>query len=164
MLNENFDPSIWVKGNDMTGKNIRSLTIAVIDGQGGGIGRMITEKLRREFNESVEIYAFGTNAVATTVMLRAGANDSATGENAIVQNMDDMNLIVGSIAIVVPHSMLGELTPAMAAAVTKSKAPKLLLAINRCGVYIVGASTEPLPHLVDELIRQIKNVWEDSDV
>jgi hypothetical protein len=148
----------------MTGKSSRNLKVAVIDGQGGGFGKMITEKLRREFKETMEIYAFGTNALATTAMLRAGANDSATGENAIVQNMDDMDLIVGSIAIVVPHSMLGELTPAMAVAVSKSKARKLLLSINRCGVYIVGASTEPLPHLIDELISQIKNVWRDLDV
>jgi len=135
------------------------LKVAVIDGQGGGIGKVITEKLRKEFKEKLEIYGFGTNALATAAIVRAGANEGATGENAIVQNMSEMDIIVGSIGVVVAHSMLGELTPQMAEAIGKSKARKLLLPINRCGITIVGASVDPLPHLIDALLMQIKEIW-----
>ncbi len=137
------------------------LKVAVVDGQGGGIGKVVTERLRKEFGENLEIFAFGTNALATSAMLRAGANEGATGENAIVQNMAAMDIIVGTIGVVVAHSMLGELTPAMAEAVGRSKARKLLLPINRCGITVIGAGTEPLPHLIDALLAQIKESWRD---
>lgn len=132
------------------------MKIAVVDGQGGGIGKLIIEKLRKEFGEKLEIFTFGTNAMATSVMLRAGANEGATGENAIVQNMPEMDIIVGTVGIVVAHSMLGEMTPKMAEAIGKSKARKLLLPMNRCGITVIGAGDEPLPHLVDALLMQIK--------
>jgi NAD(P)-dependent dehydrogenase (short-subunit alcohol dehydrogenase family) len=133
--------------------------VAVIDGQGGGIGKAITERLRKELGEDLEIYGFGTNALATAAMLKAGANEGATGENAIMQNMSEMDVIIGSVAVVVAHSMLGELTPRMAEAIGKSKAKKLLLPINRCGITIIGAGAEPLPHLIDELLKQIREIW-----
>jgi len=133
--------------------------VAVIDGQGGGIGKLIVEKLRRAIpDEEAEIIALGTNAVATSVMLKAGANDGATGENAVVQTVSRADIIVGTLAAVIPHSMLGEFTPAMAEAVAKSPAPKILLHLNRAGVEIVGASREPLPHLVDMLVEQVNTV------
>ena len=140
------------------------MRIAVIDGQGGGIGRVITERLRKEFGERIELLAFGTNALATAAMLKAGANEGATGENAIIQNMPAMDIIVGTLGVVVAHSMMGELTPPMAEAIAKSKARKLLLPINRCGIDVVGVSTEPLPHMVDKLAVQIKYVWRGQDV
>lgn len=135
------------------------MKVAVIDGQGGGIGKVITEKLRKEFGEKMEIYGFGTNALATAAMLRAGANEGATGENAIVENMSEMEIIIGSIGVVVAHSMLGELTPRMAEAIGKSKARKLLLPINRCGITVIGAGADPLPHLIDALLMHIKENW-----
>jgi hypothetical protein len=137
------------------------MKIAVVDGQGGGIGKVITEKLRKEFGERSEIFAFGTNAMATSAMLKAGANDGATGENAIVQSMPEMDIITGPLGIIVAHSMLGELTPPMAEAIAKSKAKKLLLPINRCGIEVVGAKSDPLPHLVQALLTLIKETWRD---
>ena len=134
------------------------IKLAVVDGQGGGIGKVITEKLRNEFGEEFEIFAFGTNALATSAMLRAGANEGATGENAIVQNMPKMDIIVGTLGVVLAHSMLGELTPPMAEAIAKSKARKVLLPINRCGIDIIGVFTEPLPHMVEKLITHIKTI------
>lgn len=134
------------------------MKVAVIDGQGGGIGKVITEKLRKEFSEKLDIFAFGTNALATSAMLKAGANEGATGENAIVQNMSEMDIIIGSVGVVVAHSMMGELTPPMAEAIGKSKARKLLLPINRCGITIIGAAAEPLPHLIDALLAQMKEI------
>lgn len=137
------------------------MKVAVVDGQGGGIGKAITEKLRKEFGEKMEIYAFGTNALATAALLKAGANEGATGENAIIQNMSEMDIIVGPLGIIVAHSMLGELTPRMAEAIAKSKARKLLLPINRVRIDVIGAKAEPLPHLVNELLLQVKTVWKD---
>ena len=137
------------------------MKVAVVDGQGGGIGKYITEKLRKNFSEKIEIFAFGTNALATSAMLKAGADQGATGENAIVQNMSEMDIIAGAIGIVVAHAMLGEVTSKMAKAIGKSKAIKLLLPINRCGITVIGVEEDSLPHLVDALIIKIKEILKD---
>jgi len=135
--------------------------IAIVDGQGGGIGKHITEKLRRELPEGAEILALGTNALATAVMLRAGANEGASGENAVVLNAGRVDLIAGPISIVVPNSMLGELTPKMAEAIAQSAAAKILLPLIPGRTTIVGLKSEPLPHLIDELVRKVKELWAD---
>lgn len=132
------------------------MRIAVVDGQGGGIGKHIMEKLRRELPDEVEFLALGTNALATSVMLRAGANEGATGENAVIFNARRVDLITGPVSILFPHAMLGELTPAMAAALGASPAPKVLLPIVRGGVELVGMRAEPLPHLIEELVLRVK--------
>lgn len=131
------------------------MRIAVIDGQGGGIGKHIVEKLRREFPEEVEILALGTNALATSVMLRAGANEGATGENALVYNAPRVDIILGPVSIMFPNSMLGEMSPGMAASVSSSPARKILIPLARSGVEIVGVRSEPLPHMIEELIARV---------
>jgi hypothetical protein len=132
------------------------MTIAVVDGQGGGIGRAIVEKLRRELPQDARIVALGTNALATSVMLKAGADDGATGENAIAVNATKADIIAGVIGIVAANAMLGELTPAMARAVAESPAKKILLPLNRCGIEIVGIDkTATLPQLIDKLVRAV---------
>jgi len=136
-----------------------TMRIAVIDGQGGGMGKVIIEKMRKEFREQVDILALGTNALATSAMLKAGANEGATGENAIVYNSKEIDLIIGSLSIIMANSMLGELTPKMAEAIVTSKARKLLIPIYRGNIDIIGLATEPLPHLVDALLVQIKKTW-----
>nr|WP_277997696.1 DUF3842 family protein [Thermanaeromonas sp. C210] len=132
------------------------LRIAVVDGQGGGIGKHITSKIRKELPPEVEILALGTNAMATAAMLKAGANEGATGENAVVRNASRVDVIVGSLAIVLAESMLGEVTPRMAASIAASPALKLLLPLNRSGVEVVGVKEEPLPHLIDALVVRLK--------
>ena len=138
------------------------MRIAVIDGQGGGIGRVITEKvaekLSRLYSKEVEILALGTNALAASVMLKAGANEGASGESAVVYNAARVDVIMGSVAILVAHSMLGELTPLMAEAIAGSPARKIVLPLNRCNVDIVGQNGEPLPHLVDEMVDIVRNM------
>jgi DNA helicase TIP49 (TBP-interacting protein) len=127
-----------------------------VDGQGGGIGRAIVEKLRRELPRDAHIIALGTNALATSVMLKAGADDGATGENAIVVNAAKADIIAGVIGIVAANAMLGELTPAMARAVAESPAKKILLPLNRCGIEVVGTDrTATLPQLIDRLVRAV---------
>ncbi|MDR9758003.1 MAG: DUF3842 family protein [Thermacetogeniaceae bacterium] len=136
------------------------MRIAVIDGQGGGIGKHITEKIRREMGPKVEIIALGTNSVATSMMLKAGANEGATGENAIINTVEEVDVVTGSLSILVANSMLGELTPAIATAISKCKALKVLLPISRNRVEIIGVQQEPLPHMIDKLVDYLKNTKE----
>ena len=139
-----------------------TITIAVIDGQGGGIGAHIIEKLQKTLPESslekIEIIALGTNAIATSLMMKAGANKAATGENSIVHISKSADIIIGSWAITIPNSMLGELTPVMATAISSSGAKKLLLPLPQQGIELIGVITEPFPHMIDKLIDRIKRI------
>jgi NAD(P)-dependent dehydrogenase (short-subunit alcohol dehydrogenase family) len=133
-----------------------AVKIAVIDGQGGGIGKSIVEKLKKELPKDAEILALGTNALATAAMLKAGADEGATGENAVVVNAPKMDLIVGVIGIISANAMLGELTPAIARAVSESPAQKILIPLNRCGIEVVGTPKNmQLPQLVDALVGAV---------
>ncbi|MCX8027728.1 MAG: DUF3842 family protein [Thermodesulfovibrionales bacterium] len=132
--------------------------IAVIDGQGGGIGSLITKRLRDEFGEKIEILALGTNSTSTSAMMKSRANKGATGENAIVINASKVDIITGPLSIVLSNAMLGELTPPMAQAIATSSARKILLPLNQEGLEIIGNVKEPLPHLIDKLIDRIKEV------
>ncbi|MDR1064833.1 MAG: DUF3842 family protein, partial [Oscillospiraceae bacterium] len=96
--------------------------IAVVDGQGGGLGRAVVERLRAALGPDAEIIALGTNALAASVMIKAGANEGASGENAVVVNAPKVDYILGSVAILAADSMLGEITAPMAAAVARSPA------------------------------------------
>lgn len=136
----------------------RKKSIAVIDGQGGGIGSAIIKRLRENLAEEVEIIALGTNAMATGAMLKAGANKGASGENAIVQTVKNVDIIIGTTGIVLANSMMGELTPKMAEAIALSPATKCLLPLKIPEVEIIGAPKEPLPHLVDQLIKRIQEI------
>lgn len=139
------------------------MRIAVIDGQGGGIGKVIVEKIRKELPEEVDIIALGTNSMATSCMLRAGANEAATGENAIIVNSSKVDIIIGSVGIIAANSMLGELTPRMSRAIAESRALKLLIPLNRCGIEIAGTDrNEPLPHLMDKLVDRLKSIFREG--
>ncbi len=130
------------------------MQICVIDGQGGGIGSLVIKKLRETFEESVEIIALGTNAIATTQMLKARANRGATGENAIVRTVAQADIIVGPMAIVLAHAMMGEVTPPIAEAVAASPAKKFLIPLSREDVHVVGLPLTPLPPLIEILIEK----------
>ncbi|MEG1479016.1 MAG: DUF3842 family protein [Clostridiales bacterium] len=134
------------------------MKIAVIDGQGGGIGKHITMKLRETMPEYTEIFGLGTNAVATAAMLRAGANEGATGESAIAYMASQVDIIVGSISIIAANSMFGEVTPKIVEAIGSSKAKKIMLPVNRSDITIVGIQHEPVPHQIDKLIEIINNI------
>ena len=117
-----------------------NILISIIDGQGGGIGKQLVEKLapRLSKEKNVTIRALGTNALATNAMLKAGADDGATGENAIVLNAGKSHIIAGVMPIVMPHSILGEVTPRMAEAIGKSDALKVLIPMPRCNIMEIG--------------------------
>ncbi|MDD4274184.1 MAG: DUF3842 family protein [Desulfobacter postgatei] len=127
--------------------------VCVIDGQGGGIGSTIIKRIKERFEESVEVIALGTNAIATAQMLKARANKGASGTNAIVQTVKNADMIIGTVGIIMPHSMMGEVTPQMAEAVSCSPAKKVLLPLSQENIAIVGMVGLPLPQLVDELLN-----------
>lgn len=131
------------------------MRVAVIDGQGGGIGKHIVEQLRKKMPD-LEILALGTNALATGAMLRAGATEGASGESAICFNVDRVDLIVGSIAVITVHGLLGEVTPAMAAAIASCKTDKVLLPIQRENIQLVGVARMPLPHQIEILVEEVE--------
>jgi hypothetical protein len=133
-------------------------SIAVIDGQGGGIGSAIIKRLREVLGEEIEVIGLGTNAMATGAMLKAGANKGASGENAIVQTVKAVDIVIGSISIVMANSMMGELTPRMAEAISSTPAAKCLLPLKMPDVEIIGAPKEPLPHLIDQAIKRIQEI------
>jgi hypothetical protein len=140
------------------GMDKKKKSIAVIDGQGGGIGSAIIKRLREVLAEEVEVIGLGTNAMATGAMLKAGANKGASGENAIVQTIRTVDMVAGTTGILLGNSMMGELTPKMAEAIASSPAMKLLLPLKMPEVEIIGAPREPLPHLIDMLIKRIKEI------
>jgi hypothetical protein len=126
--------------------------IGVIDGQGGGIGSTLIKKIKARFGESVEIIALGTNAIATAQMLKAGANRGASGENAIVRTVVRVDVVAGTLGIMLAHAMMGEVTPKMAEVVSGCAATKLILPISQENVVVIGATDEPLPHMVETLV------------
>jgi len=135
-----------------------NMRIAVVDGQGGGIGKLIVEKLRIAFGNEIAVLALGTNALATSLMLKAGANEGASGENAILFNTSKVDIIIGTVGIVCANSMLGELTPIMAKSISESPAIKVLLPLNRCNIKIAGTKDEPLPHYIDDAVNMVGDI------
>ena len=131
--------------------------IAVIDGQGGGIGRAIVEKLRSEIPEC-RIIALGTNAVATGRTLKARLpNDGATGrERDCPQRTACRHHFCGAIGILNASSMMGELTPLMASAIGESEAFKVLLPINRCHIHVVSVNELPLGEHIANAVSVIR--------
>ncbi len=131
-------------------------TIAVVDGQGGGIGSLIVKRLRDEFGDEIEILALGTNAAATSAMMKARANKGATGENSVIWNAKKVNMIIGPLSIVLSNAMLGEMTPRMAEAIASSNAKKVLLPLNQEGIEIIGVEKEPLPHMIEKIVEIVR--------
>ena len=139
------------------------IKICVIDGQGGGIGSTIIKKIKEAYEERVEVIALGTNAIATAQMLKARANRGASGENAIVQTVKTVDVIIGPIGIIIAQAMMGEVTPGIAEAISASKATKYLIPLSQENVKIIGVSEMPLPHLIEELIETRLNRMLSSD-
>ena len=126
------------------------MKIVVIDGQGGSIGRAIIEQIRKRLPD-VEIIAVGANAIASSLMLKAGANAGASGENATIYNCKDADVICGAIGIAFANSMHGEISPAMAQAVTESKAVKYLIPWRDADIKVMGVAERPIQQYVEEM-------------
>ena len=132
------------------------MNILIIDAQGGGLGRALAASVKKEF-PGVEITAVGTNTVAASNMLKAGADHAATGENAVIVGCRKADVIIGPAGIAIADSMYGEITPAMAAAVGQSDAKKLLIPMNQCNNVIVGVKNTSMSYMVEAVIEQLRN-------
>lgn len=137
------------------------MRVAVVDGQGGGIGRAIVERIKKDL-PGVEVTALGTNSAATGQMLRAGADNGATGENAIVHNMEHVDVVMGVIGILNANAMMGELSPAMALAIGSSHTYKILLPVNRCHIHVVSVEDIPLSVHLDNAVKALRDYLEQG--
>ena len=133
------------------------MNILVINGMGGRIGKSIIEHIKSELREA-EITAVGTNSIATSAMLKAGAGSGATGENAVVYNCTKADFIIGVTGIVFANAMHGEISPKMAAAVSVSPAHKILLPIDKCNVTVLGVAESPLQSHIHEIAKVVKKM------
>jgi len=132
------------------------MNILVIDGMGGGIGKAVIEIIKDEL-VGAKITAVGTNSIATSAMLKAGASSGATGENAVIFNCTRADFIIGVIGIIFANSMHGEISPKMAEAVSSSPAHKILLPTDKCNVTVLGAVNKPIQSHISEIVKIIKD-------
>lgn len=136
------------------------MTVLVVDAQGGGIGRQLVAEIRKALPEA-EIIAVGTNAAAAAAMRKAGADHTATGENSVVVTAGMADFIIGPVGIVIADSMYGEITPAMALAVSRSKAKRILIPFNSCFNYIAGADL-PTGKLIEDAVSYLRKAVQDQ--
>ena len=139
------------------------MTIIVLDGQGGGIGRAIIAALLPKLPEGVQLLCVGTNAMATAAMLKAGAQRGATGENAVRWAAKNADILLAPIALVLKDSMMGEITGDMAASVGSSSAVRILIPTERCGTHVAGAQGMSMQTLVEDAARQAAAIAGQSD-
>ena len=133
------------------------MNVLVIDGQGGGLGRQLVAALSAQCPD-IRLVAVGTNSVAAQAMHRAGAQRAATGENAVVVNCRNADIIVGPIGIVIADALLGEITPAMAAAICQADAKRVLIPVNHCENFVVGVPEGPVSQLVQTAAQKVKEL------
>ena len=137
------------------------MKIMVMDGQGGGVGRSLVEELHSRYPEA-ELVAVGTNATATSNMMKGGTAIGATGENAVVYNCARADAIVGPIGIVMANAMLGEITPRMAEAVASSDVPILLIPMSRCNARVMGVEERKLADHIREAAERLAELCGQS--
>ena len=130
------------------------MNILIIDAQGGGIGKQIVTAIKQNIPNAV-ITAVGTNTTATSVMLKAGADYGATGENAVIVGTRKADVIIGPIGIIVADSMFGEITPAMAKSIGQSNAKRILIPVNHCDNIVVGVKNLSIKELIEEVLIEL---------
>ena len=131
------------------------MNLLVIDGQGGQLGSQIIKAIRTRYND-INIIAVGTNATATTSMIKAGANQGATGENPVIVASRKADVIIGPVGIVIADSLLGEITPKMAVAIGQSNATKILVPINKCENLVAGVPNLTTTALIDDALNKLQ--------
>ena len=136
------------------------LLIAVMDGQGGGMGRGLVEAIKRSWPD-LHVRAVGTNSLATSAMLRSGADDGATGENAVIFNARQADILLGPIGILTANGLIGEVSPAMAEAVGGSDAVKILLPSQRCSIRLAVGDPQPLHFYLDRAMELLERELRD---
>ncbi len=132
------------------------MRILIIDGQGGGMGKQLVSGIKKEIPQA-EITAVGTNTVASSAMLKAGADHAATGENAVVVGCRNNDVIIGPVGIVIADSLFGEISPKMALAVAQSNAKRILIPTNLCDNYITGVGEASFAVHFADCIKKLKS-------
>ncbi|MBQ2901921.1 MAG: DUF3842 family protein [Agathobacter sp.] len=133
------------------------MRILVIDGQGGQLGGQLIKALQTQM-EGIHISAVGTNATATATMLKAGANQAATGENPVIVACRKADVIIGPIGIVIADAMFGEITPQMAVAVGQSDAVRILLPVNKCDNLVAGVAESNMSAIIEDVLTKVKDI------
>ena len=128
------------------------LLVAIVDGQGGGMGRALAEAVKKDFPD-LWVRALGTNALATAAMLKGGADEGATGENAVVFGAGRAHILLGPVGVLAANGLLGEVTPRMAEAIGASEAVKILLPSQRCSIRLAVGPGQPMQYYLDEAMR-----------
>ncbi len=138
------------------------MEILIIDGQGGNLGRQLVRRLK-EAAPQADVTAVGTNSTATENMLKGGADRAATGENAVIVNARRAKIIAGPLGIVMADALLGEVTPAMAAAVGSSDAVRVLIPMNRCDTLVAGVGEKAMGELIEDGVKKILSCLSQKD-
>ena len=138
----------------------RMYTVMVVDAQGGGLGRQLIISIKKELPDA-HIIAVGTNCAATANMLKAGADEAATGENSILVASRKADLIIGPIGMVIANAMLGEITPLMARAIAEADATRILIPFSNCDNYIAGVADFSTGRLIRDAVDQVKKLLTD---
>ena len=133
------------------------MKVLVIDGQGGKMGRALVEQIIKQ-NVPCELIAIGTNSMATESMMKGGAPAAATGENPVLVNAPKADIIAGPMGIIAANSLLGEVTPSMALAISESSAIKVLIPVNRCGIFAAGTEDKTPSQYIESAVRKIAEV------
>ena len=138
------------------------MNILVIDAQGGGVGKQLVSSLKQAI-PSADITAVGTNSIASSAMLKAGADRAAAGENPVIVACRKADVIVGPVAIVIADSLYGEITPKMAEAIGQSSAKRVLIPFNHCDNIIVGIPDLSLGRLIQEAVEEVKRFTDNTN-
>lgn len=134
---------------------MKKKTIMVLDAQGGGLGKQLISILRKEIPD-IHIIAVGTNSVATSAMLKSGADEGATGENAVRVVSKKADVIIGPVGMVIADAMLGEITPVMSVSIAQADAKRIIIPFSNCDNYIAGVSDFSTSRLIQDAVRQLK--------
>ena len=129
--------------------------VMVVDAQGGGLGRQIISSIKKELPQ-VHILGIGTNSAATSAMLKAGADEAATGENAVKVACRKADVIIGPIGMILADAMLGEITPVMAQTIAQAGATRIMIPFSSCDNYIAGVADFSTGHLISDALAQLK--------
>lgn len=138
-------------------KSNKLIRILIVDGQGGKLGKQLIEAIRAVY-QSVEITAIGTNGIATSTMIKGGADNAATGENPIIVACRKTDIIIGPIGIVIADSLMGEITPKMATAIAQSNAVRILIPVNKCDNLVAGVPDLSITALISDAMNKLSQI------
>lgn len=134
------------------------MKVAVIDAQGAGLGKTVIKKIHSEIDTDIYIIGLGTNTIATSNMVRAGADVGITGEKAICSfcEKQKVDCIIGPIGIMCSGGIKGEITAEMSQSIFQMDCTKYIIPLKKHGIYIPGTRTLKIKEIIDEIVLDIK--------